>query len=222
MKKLLMVLSFSLVLIGCSNSETAALEEQIEELKEENEELRSELASKEEEAEASIKSDVEEVKEEEVAEKVEEEDTNDTLQFGKQYIVEGFAEFTIDEFEFVDEILPPNTSSVYSYYELNNSNNIYLLLTGEIKNLSTGTIDTGNFSNDFSGTAFYKNDFTYDNVRFGSPTTSDSNFHNDRIDPLEDRLFYIYVEVPKEVSDNIRDVEMEIEINRETFYIQFD
>lgn len=112
-------------------------------------------------------------------------------------------EYKIKNVEFTYEVLPPNTSSVYSSYPAAQGK-VYLHMKGELKNLMKRDI---RIDETFSPVAIYGDGYTYD----GFVIVDDDN----RFDwvssysagaPLETRGVHIIVEMPKEVENSDENV----------------
>lgn len=112
-------------------------------------------------------------------------------------------EYTIEDAEFTYEVLPPNTSSVYSSYPAAQGK-VYLHLDGKLKNLMKRDI---RIDETFSATAIYGDGYVYD----GFVIVEDDN----RFDwvssysagaPLETRGVHALIEMPAEVENTDENV----------------
>lgn len=112
-------------------------------------------------------------------------------------------EYTIEDAEFTYEVLPPNTSSVYSSYPAAQGK-VYLHLDGKLKNLMKRDI---RIDETFSAIAIYGDGYVYD----GFVIVEDDN----RFDwvssysagaPLETRGVHALIEMPAEVENTDENV----------------
>ncbi len=135
------------------------------------------------------------------AQRVEEKDVV-IVGIGDTIKTENF-EYTIDNVEFTYEVLPPNTSSVYTSYPAAQGK-VYLHMNGKLKNLMKRDI---RIDETFSPVAIYGDGYVYD----GFVIVDDDN----RFDwgssysagaPLETRGVHVLVEVPDEVESSDENV----------------
>lgn len=124
-------------------------------------------------------------------------------------------EATVTGFEFAKQILPPNTSGYYSYYEAKEEGHQYLDIKLNYKNLD-GTEITANkvgsmkikFANKYDYTSFCiiedsEGDFTYSNITSITPLTTG-------------KLHYLF-DVPDEVVNSSESIVAYITIGTENY-----
>lgn len=126
-------------------------------------------------------------------------------------------EVKILETKFGQRINPPTQPQFYTYYQVKDTNNTYLCVVLEAKNVSSLELDADNVA---SIKAKYNNYYTYssfsaieDNI-LGFSYTSLTN-----IKPLTSKKIYYLAEMPKTAEEE-KDtpVEIEIKINNNTYY----
>jgi outer membrane murein-binding lipoprotein Lpp len=144
---------------------------------------------------------------------------DNAVKYGQKYTVPGFAEFTIKESSFTGKVNPPNTSGVYSYYKTDDQNKTYLLLTGEIKNLNSDSINVGAFNDTISAEVSFQGKYTYNNAVIAAPSSGDSDFYDETIQPLENKLLYIMCEVPAELKNDQANVKVTLKIRGQEYLI---
>lgn len=141
------------------------------------------------------------------------------IELNKHYTIPDVAEIEFYEITVAEKILPPNTSSVYSYHEdIENEN--YIVLKGSYKNLSTTTF---NYFNDFDGRLKLNDKYEYDNVYINFFTPNSSDFY-DNPKPLQTMDCYIYISVPNEIlndSSNIYSFYLNFKPDSQTINAKF-
>ena len=110
-----------------------------------------------------------------------------------------YADLTLKSVEYTDDILPSNTSGVYSHYPIDDANNTYLVAKFEVTNYQSAGKRCETF---VSMTAEYMNKYKYT----GSVMVEDSDGKGfssyEDIEPLTTRTLVYKIEVPKTVSSN--------------------
>lgn len=198
MKKLLIVLSMLMLgmsTVGCSNK-----------------------ADNNAESSSVSQSDtVDSVKEDTKNKKGSKETKATTIKLGEDIVAKDIVEFRLDEALWMEEILPSDTSGIYSYHE-DVEGDVYFVIQGTVKNISGETIETDHgslmeikFNNKYKyepDTLIEDNDgkgFSYGDVR-----------------PLSSGKFLIYVSVPNEVKENYESATLTWSFNDMTDYVALD
>lgn len=111
----------------------------------------------------------------------------------KTFTVPNIADVTIASITGTEEIKPPKTNSVYSYYK-DKAGETYVLAKGTFKNLLADTFDDWD---NFDGKLIYDGNYEY-NVNVAFATDSDNDFYTDP-KPLQTLNVYFYASVPSEI-----------------------
>lgn len=119
----------------------------------------------------------------------------------EKIIIDDIAEITFTNVSNVEEILPPDTSSVYSYYQ-DNSGEKYIVLKGEFKNLLTNTFDE---YDNFSGLLKLNDKYEYSGVVISFANTDDNDFYSTP-SSLQTMTCYIWISVPDEVISDTSNI----------------
>lgn len=110
-----------------------------------------------------------------------------------------YATLVFNGIEYTDDLLPTDTSSFYTHYEVDNASNTYLVVKYDITNYMSSEKDCSTY---VGVKASYMNKYTYT----GFVTVEDEDgkgFSNhEKIAPLTTRHFYHLIEVPKSVTEN--------------------
>ncbi len=200
---LLFFLVLMIVLVGCSQqssgdaNEIEALNKQVEELKNENEELKKEVellrGEKEQEVDAfnSVNN--------------ENSDNATPLALLETAIIEDKCEITVKSTNFTNEVVPPNPTSYYLYYEVKNEGNIFLDVIIDYKNLEA----TDKFADEACSVKI-KYDDKYEYLSFSTIEESggsDFAYANiTSISPLTIGTLHYIAEVPLEVQNSDKSV----------------
>lgn len=132
-------------------------------------------------------------------------DSNSLLNLGEVKNCNDIIELQFDSSEWLDTILPTNTSSFYSYYE-DVEGESYFVLKGSIKNISADTIDIKFGSlNSFK----FNDKYTYTGS-FEAEGKDKSDFFGYQLAPLTSATCYLYVSVPDEMKDNYEKCDIEL------------
>lgn len=126
----------------------------------------------------------------------------DTITTEKQY------QLTINAVDFTRRISPSDTSSVYSYFEPDDSTHSYLDIKTTFKNLNSAVVTPYDKT---SFTVVYDNEYNYK----GKMVVEEDNYLSpyNSIDPLIEQRMDFYVELPSEVVDNDRPIIAYMTIN---------
>lgn len=195
MKKLLIVLSMLMLgmsTVGCSN--------------------------KVDNKESVSKSDtVDSVKEESKDKKGSKDSKVTTIKLGEDVVANDVVEFKLDEAVWMEEILPSNTSGIYSYHE-DVEGEVFFVIKGTVKNISGETIETKHGS-------LMEIKFN-DKYKYEPDTLIEDNdgkgFNYGEVRPLSTGNFLIYVSVPNEVKENYQNATLTWSFNNMVDYVYPD
>lgn len=109
------------------------------------------------------------------------------------FTIPNIAEVNVTSITGIEEIKPPKTNSVYSYYK-DKAGETYVLAKGTFKNLLADTFDDWD---NFDGKLIYDGNYEY-NVNVSFATDSDNDFYTDP-KPLQTLNVYFYASVPSEI-----------------------
>lgn len=122
-----------------------------------------------------------------------------TVMLSEQFTINDVATITFNSVTVVDEIKPPKTNSVYSYYE-DKVGEKYILLKGTYKNLLATTFDE---YDNFNGKLLLNNKYEYTSVVIDFVNEDSDDFFTEPTS-LQTMTAYIWVSVPDDTitSDN--------------------
>lgn len=121
------------------------------------------------------------------------------LTINTPFTCDGIFEMNITSAEWVDEILPSNTSDWYSYFE-DVDGESFFVLRGTIKNISGDVIDIEHCS---ISEMVFNNTYRY-SASWTAEGDGNDDFHGYQINPLKETNFVMYVSVPDEVKTNFK------------------
>lgn len=208
---LLLVLTLSVVLVGCSTnssdsqqSDIEKLEQKIATLEKENGELKAkldELAVEDVQEDSNVDS---ENKEEE---KVEE--TISAIQIG-DVITTDTAEITIKNIEFSYDVLPDDTSNFYTHYPAN-TGNVYIHIDTDVKNIQKQNLGVEEI---MDVVADYNDGYTYNGSPIPEDSTTGFTYANiTSIKPLESLGVRFLIECPQEVEESDNSLNLTFQVN---------
>lgn len=211
MKKIIlaMVLTLSVSLCGCSASNTASsqqdeidkLEQRIAELEKENTELKSGMV---EEAEVS---------ESDTKETASVDESIGTIQIG-DVITTDRVEITIKNIEFSYDVLPDDTSSMYTHYPANQGQ-VYIHIDTDVKNLQKQNLNADDI---MTVEADYNNGYNYSAFPIPEdPTTGFTYANIVVINPLETRGVRFLIDCPQEVEESENPLSLIFAVDKEQF-----
>ncbi len=119
-----------------------------------------------------------------------------------------YADLKFKGIEYTDDLLPSNTSGVYSHYDIDDVSNTYLVAKFDITSYLATSKDCDEF---ISVKAKYMNKYTYSGFVVMEDTDGKGFSSYDSIDPLSTRSLYYLIEIPKTVMEN--EVELTIYFN---------
>ena len=138
------------------------------------------------------------------------------LTIGQPIEAPDYATLQLQNVVYTDEPLPSDTSSTYTYYEVDNTSSTYLAVYFNITNLQNTAKDADSF---VSVKAVYQDKYTYT----GFVVTEDTDGRGFRsyadLDPLTERTVILLIEVPKTVTDN--PAELDIRFNGTNYSYTF-
>lgn len=137
------------------------------------------------------------------------------LKYGEVIDQKDSASVTIIESSIAKKLSPPNADGVYSYYEVKDKNDSYLVLEMKIRNTSGSNVEPEDLiscretvDNKYEYTGFLV--FTEDN---GKDLTSYGS-----ISPLKETTGYFLIQIPDEIINKA--IEYKINIFGETYYLK--
>lgn len=114
-----------------------------------------------------------------------------TVMLNESFTIDDVATITFDSITVVDEVKPPLTNSVYSYYE-DKVGEKYIVLKGVYKNLLTTTF---NSYDNFNGKLLLNNKYEYTSVQIDFVNNNSNDFYSEPTS-LQTMTAYIWVSVP--------------------------
>lgn len=126
-------------------------------------------------------------------------------------------ELTILGINFAKTILPPNTSSFYSYYEAKTDGHQYLEVKYDYKNLGESNVRADNIA---SMTIKYDNKYEYTGFCVIEDTDSDFTYANiTNIAPLTTGKLHYLFDIPDEVANGEGSIVAKIKCGSDTYEI---
>ena len=139
----------------------------------------------------------------------------DYLEYGEMIENENIASITIGETFTTKKLLPPNINGVYSYYEVNDYNDSYLVLKMTIKNNSGSAIDPQDY---ISCKAIVDDKYEYVGfLTWDEDNGRDLTSYSD-LAPLKETTGYYLIQIPDEIIEN--ETELKLNIFGNTYYIK--
>lgn len=129
-------------------------------------------------------------------------------------------EFSIEDTYFGQRINPPTQPSFYNYYQVDDTNNTYLCIVLNAKNISTVELKADDFAN---VKVKYNNNYTYSSFSVSPDKNLGFTYSNiTSIKPLTSDKVYFLVEMPNSVStETDTPISIEIKVNNTTYYYQY-
>lgn len=140
-----------------------------------------------------------------------------SINFGDKLVGEDYAEFTLKAVEYTKDVLPSNPGDFYTHYEVEDTNNIYIDVITEIKNLRSSDYEAKKF---FNAKVLYDGKYTYNGFIVAEEPDGSSLDSYISIAPLATTKVHSLIEVPKEVING--EMELCIYFNGEKHYIKLD
>ncbi len=136
------------------------------------------------------------------------------VNLGDTLVSEEYAEITINSVEYLNILNPSNPDGYYNYYEVKDSNNIYLVLDVTVKNLKANSLDADRV---MRVEGIYDDKYMYDGFSvIEEDDGSDFSYTNmTNIEPLKTARMYYLIDMPKEVQEG--KVELKINMNGKMF-----
>lgn len=221
MRKVFIGLLVILVLLtGCTSSDNKAMddvnslkdtidkqEQKIKELESENAELKTQLDNIGEFTDASTEDDVDK------GDKPINEDNIDTIEVG-DVITTDKMEITIKKIELTYDVLPDDTSGVYTHYPAE-SGNVYIHIDTDVKNLQKQDLPCEDI---MSVKADYNNGFAYDSMTVPEDSSTGFTYANiTSIKPLETLGVRFLIECPQEVDETDNPLILYFSVDKQIF-----
>lgn len=129
-------------------------------------------------------------------------------------------EVTIENASFSQKVEPPVKNMYYNYYQVDNSDNTYLYIILNCKNISTIDLKASSVAN---VTVKYNNGYTYSSFSAIPDDTLGFTYTNiTNIKPLTSQKIYYLAEMPKSIADETdTPVEIDIKIDNITYAYQY-
>lgn len=137
------------------------------------------------------------------------------MNLGEKYSLD-FVEFTVDEVSCAQELLPDDTSGVYSYNS-DQENQQYFYLKGKIKNIGGEAYSV----EDVAGEIIFDDQYKYNATL---EATQGDDFYGDYLNPFEEATYYLYASVPDELLSQYKTVVFKLGIpeNFDASFPDFD
>lgn len=147
--------------------------------------------------------------------------SSENIQISREDIIKGKdVEVKIDNIGFNQRVDPPVKDMFYEYYQVKDSDNTYLYLVLDCKNISTINLSASSIAD---VTVKYNNAYTYSSFSaipdrtLGFTYTSLTN-----IKPLTSQKIYYLAEMPKNIADETdTPVEISIKVDNKTYKYQY-
>ena len=128
-------------------------------------------------------------------------------------------EVSIESVNFSQKVEPPVMKSFYNYYQVDNSDNTYLYMILNCKNISTIDIDASSVAN---VKVKYNNAYTYNSFSAVPDNTLGFTYSNiTKIKPLTSQQIYYLAEMPKTIADENTPIEIDILFENNTYKYQY-
>ena len=126
--------------------------------------------------------------------------------------IEDYAKLQFKGIEYTDDWLPSNTSGVYSHYEIDNLDEIYLVAKFDITNYQNSAKDTGTFVGE---KALFEDKYSYTGIVIAEDADGKILRSYGDIKPLSTSHVYVLIEVPKVIMD--KKMELTIAFNKQEY-----
>lgn len=134
-----------------------------------------------------------------------------TVSLKEPFKVDGVAEVTINDVEFMTDVKPTNPNSFYSHYQADEGK-VYAKISTTVKNLSKERIDNNKIP---KVTLFYDGGYSYNCFGVNDHRGDLDPFFT--LDPLNAEHIQYLVEVPSEVKNDGKSVKVKVEISGKRF-----
>ncbi|MFI3171372.1 MAG: hypothetical protein R3Y58_03230 [Eubacteriales bacterium] len=140
----------------------------------------------------------------------------ETLNVGDEIGDEEFATLLFNGIQYTDDLLPSNTSGSYSHYQIDGTDNTYLVINFDLTNYQGSAKEASSF---VGIKAKYMDKYEYTGgIRVEDSDGAGFGSGYENIDPLATRKCYYLIEVPKSVIEN--EVELTISFDgKEYMYV---
>lgn len=118
-------------------------------------------------------------------------------------------EITLIGTEFSQDVIPPTPATFYSHYQVKDTTNTYLVVKLDMKNISTISLHA---DDNISLKAIYDGKYEYTGFStLLAQDNSDFDYTNiTSIAPLTKRTLYYLIEMPKDISVDDKDIEIQL------------
>ncbi len=218
---LLLTLCLIFTFVGCSkgnasntDSEIASLQKQVQDLQKENTDLKSKLSSS-----LQVKDNTSSINSASAQSSETSSESNNTLKFNQNITIDGVCTFSVLSAKFTTKVEPSKPSDYYTYYQVKDTNNIYIDIILKYKNL----FSSGKQADEVGDVKVKYND-QYDYTSFsaieekGGGDLTYSNITD--IDPLTTSTLHYICEVPKEVKSSGKSVVATLTISDQTYQLK--
>lgn len=134
------------------------------------------------------------------------------ISYGEEVLIDDFVSFVLEDMKWTEAIKPSDTSGAYIYYPKQHDE-IYYVISGIIKNLSSDSIVISNYTTKYDFK--FNEKYNYE----GDATADFVDSLEDTLKPLKESKFYIYVSVPEEIKEKFDTCELEIKIGDGIHYL---
>ena len=134
------------------------------------------------------------------------------IQVGDKIEASDYASMVFNGIEYTDDVVPSDTSGVYSHYEVDNASNTYLVVKFDITNYMNDKRDGDTF---VGAKAVYMEKYSYNGFIVVEDEDGKGFSSHGAISPLTTRHVYHVISVPKTVKDS--DVVVTIFFNNQEY-----
>lgn len=128
-------------------------------------------------------------------------------------------EVSIESVNFSQKVEPPVMKTFYKYYQVENSDNIYLYVVLNCKNISTIDMDASSVAN---VKVKYNNAYTYNSFSTIPDNTLGFTYSNiTKIKPLTNQQIYYLAEMPKSIAEESTPIEIELTCENNVYKYQY-
>lgn len=181
------------------------LQEKIARLEAENNELREQISAFQS-ATQPVNDNTTEPVNDNTTESANDNEGPTIVKLNEAFTVGDVMTITLSSSEWCDDILPSNTSGVYSYYK-GNDGEIYFVIRGELKNLSSSTVDIT-----YAGEAEMLINGKYKMaMRYELEEADGTSFYGD-VKPLQTLPLIIYAVVSDELHEACETIQVTMDI----------
>lgn len=122
-----------------------------------------------------------------------------TLTEGQTIEAEDFAVMKFQGIEYTDKVIPSDVSGIHTYYQIDDTNNTYLVIKFDVTNYQNTAKACDTF---FAINALYMDKYEYTGFIAVEDADGAGFSSYDDIEPLDERSVYCIIEVPKRIIEN--------------------